>query len=148
DFVTFDFGARWEGYHSDLTRTVVVGQASAEQRKVYATVLEAQLAALAAIRPDAEAKQIDAIARDRISRAGYGERCGHGLGHGLGLEVRDGSGMSPRSEGKLAAGMVLTVEPGIYIDGWGGVRIEDNVVVTAEGCDLLTHAPKELLELG
>jgi Xaa-Pro aminopeptidase len=147
DFVTFDFGARWEGYNSDLTRTVVLGRASDEQRKVYMTVLGAQMAALGAIRAGAEAKQVDAVARDRIAAAGYGERFGHGLGHALGREVHDGGGMNSRSEMKLAAGMVLTVEPGIYINGWGGVRIEDDVVVTGEGCEILTHAPKELIEL-
>lgn len=147
DFVTFDFGTRIRGYSSDLTRTIVLGSASAKQREVYGIVLEAQLAALAAIRPGAEAKAVDAVARDLITARGYGDCFGHGLGHGLGREVHDHAGFSPRSEVVLAEGMVLTVEPGIYIDGWGGVRIEDDVVVRSEGCEILSQAPKELIEI-
>ncbi|MBI3911013.1 MAG: aminopeptidase P family protein [Armatimonadetes bacterium] len=147
DLVIFDFGATLNSYSSDLTRTMVVGQASERQRDIYAIVREAQAAAIAAIRPGVEAKQVDATARDLIAARGYGEQFGHGLGHSLGREVHDGPGLSPRSEFKLEAGMVFTVEPGIYIQGWGGVRIEDDVVVTKHGCDVLTTSPRELLEL-
>ena len=147
DLITFDFGARIGGYNSDLTRTVVLGAANARQREVYEVVLEAQLAALAAIRAGAEAKAVDAVARDLIAARGYGENFGHGLGHGLGRTVHDHTGFSTRSTVVLEAGMVLTVEPGVYLEGWGGVRIEDDVLVTHEGCEILTHAPKHLIEV-
>jgi Xaa-Pro aminopeptidase len=147
DFITFDFGARLHGYNSDLTRTVVLGQASEKQREVYQVVLDAQLAALAAIRPGLEGKTVDAVARDRIKAAGYGDHFGHGLGHGLGRQVHDHPGLSPKIEMTIEAGMVLTIEPGLYIEGWGGVRIEDDVLVTEAGCEALTHAPKGLIEV-
>lgn len=148
DFVTFDFGACRGGYFSDLTRTVVVGKASERQREIYEIVREAQAAALAAIRAGVLSKAVDAAARDLIAKRGYGDHFGHGTGHSLGRAVHDDGGFSPHQEPfPLAAGMVFTVEPGIYLDGWGGVRIEDDVVVTEEGCELLTHAPKQLIEL-
>lgn len=147
DFITFDFGATVGGYHSDLTRTVVLGQASDEQRTVYATVLEAQLAALDAIRPGVEGKAVDTVARDLITARGYGDRFGHSLGHGLGRHVHDHPALAQTSTLTLAPGMIVTVEPGVYIDGWGGVRIEDDVVVTENGREILTHAPKELIEV-
>ncbi len=145
DFVTLDFGARLNEYCSDLTRTVVLGEATDEQRKVYQTVLDAELKAIDAIKPGAAGKDVDAVAREYISQAGYGDYFGHGLGHSLGRSVHDGPGLSTRSEITLAAGMVMTVEPGIYIPDWGGVRIEDDVVVTDDGARVLTHAPKNLL---
>jgi len=147
DFVTFDFGAVVDGYCSDLTRTVVVGRASERQREIYAVVLRALEAAIAAIRAGVAGRDIDAVARERIAADGYGEYFGHGLGHQIGLEVHDGPGFSPRSEVTLAAGMVLTVEPGVYLPGWGGVRIEDDVLVTADGCEVLTRARRDLIEL-
>jgi len=147
DFITFDFGASVGGYHSDITRTVVLGRADEEQRKVYQVVLESQLAALAAIRAGAEGKAVDSAARDIITAAGYGDRFPHSLGHGLGRDVHDHPALSQRVELKLEPGMVVTVEPGVYIDGWGGVRIEDDVVVTEDGCEILTHAPKHLIEI-
>lgn len=147
DFITFDFGARIRRYPSDLTRTVVLGTATDRQREVYQTVLDAQLAAIAAIKPGADGKAIDSLARDLITARGYGERFSHGLGHGLGLHIHDHVAFSQRSELKLEPGMVLTVEPGIYLEGWGGVRIEDDVLVTDEGCEILTHAPKHLIEV-
>lgn len=147
DLVTFDFGARLEGYCSDITRTVVVGRATDRQREVYGVVREALAAATAAIRAGADARTVDAVARDLIAARGFGAHFGHGLGHGLGRAVHDHPGFSPRAELTLEAGMVLTVEPGIYIEGWGGVRIEDDVVVTADGCRVLTGTERELMEL-
>jgi Xaa-Pro aminopeptidase len=147
DFVTMDFGARWNGYHSDLTRTVVLGKASDRQREIYAIVREAQETGLRAIRAGVTGKDADAAARKVIEDRGYGDHFGHGLGHGLGRSVHDGGSLSPRSDTTLAAGMVMTVEPGVYIEGWGGVRIEDDVVVTETGCEVLTRSTKELLEL-
>jgi Xaa-Pro aminopeptidase len=147
DFVTFDFGAARGGYFSDLTRTIVLGRASDRQREIYGIVREAEEMALRTIRAGLEGKAVDAAVRDFITAHGFGENFGHGLGHGLGRKVHDHPGMSQRSETVLAAKMVLTVEPGIYIDGWGGVRIEDDVVVTDDGCEVLTRAPKDLIEL-
>lgn len=147
DLITFDFGARIEGYSSDLTRTVVLGPASDRQREVYGIVLEAELAAIAAIRPGASCRDVDAVARDLIAARGFGQNFGHGLGHGLGRSTHDHVAFSPRSTVVLEPGMVVTVEPGIYLDGWGGVRIEDDVVVTEHGCEILTHAPKALIQV-
>jgi Xaa-Pro aminopeptidase len=147
EFVTFDFGACRGGYFSDLTRTIVLGKANDRQREVYGIVAAAQQAALDAIRPGATGKEVDAKARDLITARGFGEKFGHGTGHGLGRDVHDHPGFSVQSELTLAAGMVLTVEPGIYIEEWGGVRIEDDVVVTGTGCEILTSAPKHLIEL-
>jgi Xaa-Pro aminopeptidase len=147
DFITFDFGARVQGYHSDLTRTVVLGKASDRQREVYQVVLDAQQAALSALRPGMTGKEADQVARDLITARGYGAQFGHGLGHGLGRRVHDGGGLSQRIEMTLEPGMVMTVEPGVYIDGWGGVRIEDDVVIREGGVEILTQAPKELIEI-
>ena len=148
DFVTLDFGARVAGYHSDLTRTVVLGPATDRQREVYHVVLDAQRAGLAAIRSGVDGKAVDTLVRDQIAAAGLGEYFPHSLGHGLGRTIHESPPLlSQRMECPLAAGNVVTVEPGVYIEGWGGVRIEDDVVVTDAGCEVLTHAPKELLEL-
>ncbi|HEV8353918.1 MAG TPA: Xaa-Pro peptidase family protein [bacterium] len=147
DFVTLDFGAIFRHYVSDCTRTVVLGEAGDRQREVYQIVLAAQQAALAGIRPGLSGKEADALARDVIAAAGYGEAFGHSLGHGVGLAVHEGPTLSPREEAVLAPGMVVTVEPGIYLAQWGGVRIEDLVVITETGCTPLTKAPKELLVL-
>jgi Xaa-Pro aminopeptidase len=147
DFITFDFGARLNGYVSDLTRTVVLGKATDRQREVYGVVLAAEQAAIAAIRPGAHGKAVDQVARDLIGARGFGEYFGHGLGHGLGRTVHDHVALSQRSELTLEPGMIVTVEPGIYIEGWGGVRIEDDVLVTETGCEVLTRAPRELIEV-
>ena len=147
DFVTLDYGALVHGYCSDITRTVVVGKASARQKKIYEIVKRAQRAAINKIRPGASTRAIDAAARNIISKAGYGARFGHGTGHGLGLEVHQGPSLSPRTDSRLIAGMIVTVEPGIYIPGFGGVRIEDDVRVTRSGHEVLTQAPKRLIEL-
>jgi Xaa-Pro aminopeptidase len=147
DFVTLDFGAMVAGYAADLTRTVCIGRADKRQKRVYETVLAAQTAAIEAMKPGIAGKAIDKIARDIITKAGYGKRFGHGLGHGIGLNVHDPGSLSARSEDTLQPGMVLTVEPGIYIPRWGGVRIEDDVLVTKTGHRVLTQSPKELIEL-
>lgn len=143
DLLKMDFGARFARYNADITRTVAIGKPDARQREVYDTVLEAQSKAIAAIRPGANCKDIDSIARDHIAAAGFGD-FGHGLGHSLGIEVHEEPRFSQTCDAVLEPGMVMTVEPGIYIAGWGGVRIEDDVLVTDTGCEILTHAPKGL----
>jgi Xaa-Pro aminopeptidase len=147
DFVTMDFGAKLHGYNSDITRTVVVGEALARHREVYGAVLEAQLAALDAVRPGVLAKDVDKIARDILASHDLAQFFGHGLGHGLGLLVHDGGRLSPTSSNILEEGQVWTIEPGVYIPGFGGVRIEDDVVVTGGGCEILTKSTKDLLVL-
>ncbi len=145
DFVTVDWGATVDGYNSDLTRTYAIGRADEKQREVYAVVLEAQQRAIAAIRPGRTGKEIDAIARDFITERGYGDAFGHGLGHSLGRSVHDGPGFSPRADTLvLQPGMVLTVEPGIYLENWGGVRVEEDILVRESGCEILTHLPNAL----
>lgn len=148
DFLTLDFGAMYNGYCSDITRTFVVGKATPEQRRVYETVQQAQLKTLSAIRPGIAGKDVDKVARDYITEQGYGERFGHGLGHGVGRMVHEGPSAGSKSEDTLAAGHVVTVEPGIYIPEWGGVRIEDMVVVTEAGYRNFYTFTKELVELG
>jgi Xaa-Pro aminopeptidase len=140
--VIFDVGAKLEGYCSDISRTVVAGGLEhADQRfgEVYATVRRAQLKALEGIRPGMTGQEADALAREVIREAGYGERFGHSLGHGVGLYIHEGPSLSPRSTDVLQAGMVFTVEPGIYLPGWGGVRLEQMVVLEAKGCRLLNR---------
>jgi Xaa-Pro aminopeptidase len=145
DFVTMDFGARLDGYNSDITRTVVVGEPTERHREVYTRVLEAQLASLDAMRPGVAARDVDAHARRVLGDlAPY---FGHGLGHGLGRLVHDVGRMNSSSEAILEPGQVWTVEPGVYIEGFGGVRIEDDVVVTESGIEVLTHSPKDLMAL-
>lgn len=147
DFVTFDIGARYQGYCADMTRTVVVGEADERQRAIYDLVLRAQEAALAAVRAGARAADVDAAARSVIADAGYGDAFGHGLGHGVGLDIHEAPALNPRSDDVLVEGMVVTIEPGVYLEGWGGVRIEDSVVVTASGYELLTFTRKDLMIL-
>ncbi|HLN13082.1 MAG TPA: Xaa-Pro peptidase family protein [bacterium] len=144
DFVTMDYGPVIEGYTADCTRTVVLGGPDARQREIYALVLEAQRAALAAVRAGVSSRAVDAAARSVIEAGGYGEAFGHGLGHGIGLEIHEGPSLSQRMDVPLEPGMVVTIEPGVYVPGWGGVRIEDDVVVTSDGGRVLTHAPKDL----
>lgn len=145
DVVLFDVGVQLDGYCSDLTRVVAVGAPEPEARAVYRVVLEAQRAGLAAVRPDRAARDVDAAARDLIAGAGYGDNFGHGLGHGVGLEVHEAPGVGPASEDALAAGNVVTVEPGIYLPGKFGVRIEDLVAVTHHGSRVLSAFPKDEL---
>lgn len=147
DFLTMDFGCTVNGYCSDMTRTVVTGSATDEQKKLYDVVLRAQLAALEAVRPGMKGCEVDEIARSVIRDAGYGEAFGHGLGHSVGLMIHERPCFSRQDENVIEPGMVITVEPGIYLEGKYGVRIEDLVVVTEDGCRNLTHSPKELLEI-
>ena len=147
DFLTMDFGCVYNGYCSDMTRTIVIGKASDKQKEIYGLVLEAQLAALDFIKAGLEGRQVDKIARDIIYNAGYEGCFGHGLGHSVGLFIHEEPRLSPREEEVLLPGMVETVEPGIYVRGFGGVRIEDLVEVTREGCINYSKSNKELLEL-
>lgn len=147
DFVTMDFGCVYEGYCSDMTRTVVVGKASEKQKEIYHIVLEAQLAALEGIRPGITGSSVDKIARDIIKNAGYEECFGHGLGHSVGLFIHENPRLSPLDETILEENMIETVEPGIYIPNVFGVRIEDMVVITKDGHRNLAHSAKELIEL-
>lgn len=147
DFVTMDYGALHKGYVSDITRTIAVGDPSGKLKEIYEVVLESQLRAMEQIRPGMTGIEADAIARDYITEKGYGEYFGHSLGHGIGLEVHEGPGLSKRSETKLEPGMVVTVEPGIYLPGIGGVRIEDDTVITETGNETLTHSTKDLIIL-
>jgi Xaa-Pro aminopeptidase len=144
DLVVFDMGAKLDGYCSDGTRTFAVGEPGERGREVYETVRAAQAAALDAVAAGLGGEALDAVAREAIAAAGYGERFGHGLGHGVGLEVHEAPRVSPRSEDVLATGEVVTIEPGIYLPGELGVRIEDFVVVTEDGCRNLSGLPKEL----
>jgi Xaa-Pro aminopeptidase len=145
DFVTMDFGATYKGYVSDITRTVVVGKPTERQKKVYALVRRAQKAAVNSIKPGKTGIAVDKTARSIIERAGYSKNFGHGLGHGFGLYVHEGPSLSTQSPDTLRKGMVVTVEPGVYFPGWGGVRIEDDVVVTANGVNVLNKAERGLI---
>lgn len=147
DFITMDFGAVYKGYHSDMTRTVGVGNISAEQRKIYEIVLSAQKASLETLKKGVSCKDADAAARDIIKNAGYGEYFGHGTGHGVGIEIHELPNLSPRSEAILEIGNIVTVEPGIYIPNKFGVRIEDMAIITESGYENLTNSPKELIIL-
>lgn len=147
DFVKLDFGALYDGYCSDITRTVVLGEPNEQQKHIYNIVLEAQLRALDHLKPGMSGKEADALARDLIREKGYGDQFGHSLGHGLGLYIHEAPRLSALSDDRLEPGMVVTVEPGIYIPGFGGVRIEDDVVITKSGIDILTRSTKELVIL-
>jgi Xaa-Pro aminopeptidase len=145
--VLIDWGARWGGYCSDLTRTVALGSMPAKIREVYKVVLDAQLAGIAAVAPGRSVREVDAIARRVIAKAGYGGQFGHGLGHGIGLDIHEQPTLGQRGEGVLEPGHVVTVEPGIYLPGVGGVRIEDDVLVTSGGSgghEVLSDLPKDL----
>lgn len=147
DFITFDFGATYNGYVSDMTRTIVVGKATSRQKKIYSLVLKSQKAGIRKIKAGVTGKAVDDVCRKIITNAGYGKNFGHGTGHGIGFYVHVGPRLSGLSDDKLKAGNVVTVEPGVYITGWGGVRIEDDVVVTKSGGKVLNNSPKNLLEV-
>lgn len=147
DFLTMDFGCVYEGYCSDMTRTIVIGKASQKQKEIYNLVLQAQLAALDFIKAGLQGKEVDQVARDIIYNAGYEGCFGHGLGHSVGLHIHENPRLSMLEEDILEAGMTETVEPGIYIKGFGGVRIEDLVVVTRDGHENFTFSNKKLIEL-
>ncbi|WP_424766178.1 M24 family metallopeptidase [Paenibacillus sp. sgz302251] len=148
EFVKLDFGAYYNGYCSDLTRTVVVGKPSEKHVEIYNIVLEAQLHALEHIKPGMSGREADALTRDIITKYGYGDQFGHGTGHGLGMEIHEAPRLSKLSETILTPGMTVTVEPGIYVPGFGGVRIEDDIVITETGIKILTSSPKDLITLG
>ena len=144
ELVVIDFGVRYEGYHSDETKTLILGRPDPSQKKIYDLVRRAQERAMKAVRPGASVRRIDAAAREVISRGGYGKFFGHGTGHGIGLAVHEPPAISPRGSGVVKEGMVFSIEPGIYLPGWGGVRLEDLVLVTDRGCEVLTYLSKEL----
>jgi Xaa-Pro aminopeptidase len=148
EWLLLDFGAQVEGYCADLTRTVVVGaRADERQRLIYGVVRQAQTRALEHLRSGMTGREADQLAREVIAQRGWGEAFGHSLGHGLGLEVHEAPRLSPTAEGVLPAGAVVTVEPGIYLPGWGGVRLEDDAYLTPEGAELLSDNRVELTEL-
>ena len=147
EWLLLDFGAQLDGYCADLTRTVVLGTAEPRQREVYGVVQQAQRVAREGIRPGMAGREADALARDLITAAGFGNAFGHSLGHGLGLEVHEAPRLAATAEEPLPAGAVVTVEPGIYLEGWGGVRLEDDVHLTADGPHCLSDGRTELLEI-
>ncbi|MCA1834174.1 MAG: M24 family metallopeptidase [Actinomycetota bacterium] len=145
DLIKLDFGATWGGYHSDMTRTIAFGRADDERRRIHGIVYDAQRMGVEAVKAGVACGTVDAASRDRVEAAGYG--FGHGTGHGIGLEVHEAPSVRKESVDILAAGMAVTVEPGIYLPGFGGVRIEDTVLVTDDGCEVLTNSPRELIEV-
>jgi Xaa-Pro aminopeptidase len=147
DFLKLDFGARIDGYCSDMTRTIVVGSATERHREIYSAVLAANEAGLAAVRAGVPATTVDAAARELLTQRGFGELFTHGVGHGVGLDVHELPTLGKASTDSLRGGAVVTVEPGVYVPGFGGVRIEDLVVVQDGGCRVLTRAPKDLIEV-
>ncbi|WP_147802875.1 M24 family metallopeptidase [Alkalicoccus halolimnae] len=147
ELVTLDFGAYYKGYCSDITRTVAVGKPDEKLLEIYNTVLEAQIRGVNGLKAGITGIEADALTRDYIKDQGYGDFFGHSTGHGMGMEVHEGPGLSFRSEQKLEPGMVVTVEPGIYVSGTGGTRIEDDVLITETGCRILSHSSKELVIL-
>ncbi|MBM4340317.1 MAG: aminopeptidase P family protein [Deltaproteobacteria bacterium] len=144
DFILIDFGLRLQGYHSDQTRTLVCGKPNSEQTKIYQIVKDAHDKAIEAIRPGIPFSEIDGVARNHIKQQGYGDYFGHGLGHGIGLAVHEDPAVNGENKGLIQEGMVFTVEPGIYIPNLGGVRIEDMILVTSQGAELLSYLPREL----
>ncbi len=147
EFVLLDFGAVWNGYHSDMTRTLCVGKPSEEMERVYNIVLEAQLAGLEAAKAGVTGRELDRISRSIIEKSSYGDCFGHSLGHGVGMEIHEAPNLSQRNEFPLNEGAVVTIEPGIYLAGKFGVRIEDFVILTENGCENLTKCAKKLISL-
>jgi Xaa-Pro aminopeptidase len=144
DFILIDFGSGFQGYHSDQTRTVICGKPTSQQQKIYQIVKEAQNKAIERVRPDIPLHEVDAAARDHIREQGYKEYFGHGTGHGIGLAVHEDPFVNSENKGLAHEGMLFTIEPGIYLPGWGGVRIEDMIRVTSHGAEVLTYLPNEL----
>ncbi len=147
DMVTLDYGAYYKGYVSDITRTLAVGEPEAKLKEIYEIVLEAQLRGMDGIKPGITGREADALTRDYIAEKGYGDYFGHSTGHGIGLEVHEGPGLAMKSDIVLEPGMVVTCEPGIYIPGLGGVRIEDDTLITKDHNEALTHSTKDLIIL-
>ncbi|MCA9267685.1 MAG: aminopeptidase P family protein [Planctomycetales bacterium] len=146
DFVLIDWGARFDGYASDLTRVLVTGKISPKLQKVYEVVATAQARAIEKIKAGVSMQEVDDAARGLIAQRGYGKRFGHGLGHGIGLAIHEDPRLGPNEDRALEAGMVITIEPGVYLPGWGGVRLEDDVLVTRKGAEVLTSCPRNLEE--
>jgi Xaa-Pro aminopeptidase len=144
DLILLDFGSDYRGYHSDQTRTMVCGKPSAEQQKIYQMVKDAHDKAIEAVRPGTPICEVDQAARDSIRNQGYGDYFGHGTGHGIGLAVHEDPAVNRENQDLLREGMVFTIEPGIYVPDWGGVRIEDMVRVTSQGAEVLTYLPTDL----
>ena len=143
DFTLIDWGLNYQGYASDLTRMLLTSKTPPKLVEIYDVTLAAQQAAIEQIKPGIDAKVVDSTAREFIAAAGFGDQFNHGLGHGIGLNIHEGPRLSPSFEGVLQSGMVVTVEPGIYLPGFGGVRIEDDVLITDDGCEVLSNLPKE-----
>jgi Xaa-Pro aminopeptidase len=148
DLIVFDWGCRYNGYPSDITRMVVLGKATPRQKEIFQIVKEAQQNALDAVRTGVSVAELDKIARDHITQAGYGPEFGHPLGHGLGLDIHSFPRVTQTLNYQLPTNTVITIEPGIYIPGWGGVRLEEDVRITPNGADILTTLPRELMEVG
>jgi len=142
DMVLFDFGVKYKNYCSDMSRMIFTASPKTKQRKIYNIVLEAQLKSLQAVKAGIKVKQLDKIARDYITKRGYGDNFGHALGHGVGINIHEAPSFNSKNNKKLEEGMIITIEPGIYLEGWGGIRIEDMVVVTKNGSELLTYSKK------
>ena len=147
DLITFDLGACVDGYNSDITRTVVLGPASDRQRETYEQLLKAQCACVEAMKPGINGKDVDGLARTVLDEKDLAQHFGHGLGHGLGALVHDTGRLSPTVDQDIEVGQIWTIEPGVYIEGFGGMRIEDDIVITENGCDVLTAFPKHLIEI-
>ena len=147
DFIVIDAAAKYAGYHADMTRTPVVGEATDKHHEIYAIVKEAQQRGCDTAKAGVSCKVVDAATRDYIGEMGYGEYYTHGTGHGLGLEIHTSPRFSPMSEDILAENNVMTIEPGIYLAGWGGVRIEDDVIINKDGCEILNKTTKDLVVL-
>jgi len=145
EFVIFDFGVTVGGYASDMSRTLFVGKPAEKHLEIWKVVMEAQQAAINILRAGVNGAKVDAAARKVMGKKGWSENFGHGLGHGVGIEPHEAPLLSPKGKEKLVSGMVVTVEPGIYFKGWGGVRIEDMVLVTDDGCEVLTHSAREMI---
>lgn len=147
ELVTFDIGCFYKGYSSDMTRTIALGEIDTRLKKIYNIVLEAQISGVEAAKAGMTGKELDSVCRDSITKAGYGEYFKHGTGHGLGLDVHEGPRVSQKNDKPLELGACVTVEPGVYINGLGGVRIEDDIILTEDGCIILNEFPKELITL-
>jgi Xaa-Pro aminopeptidase len=147
DLIVIDFGCRWEGYNSDETVTCVVGKPVSDQVRIHAAVYDAHMRAVDSLRPGCSVKEVDRVARKTIDDAGYGKYFMHGLGHGVGLEIHEPPFLSPLGRGKLEEGMVFTIEPGVYVEGLGGVRLESLVYLGGDGPEILSRMPKDLISV-
>ena len=147
DMITLDFGAYYKGYCSDITRTFAIGEPDPKMKEIYDIVLKAQIKAIDEIKPGLTVKEADALSRNYIEAKGYGEHFGHSLGHGIGLDIHEGPLLSQKASGHLQVNNCVTIEPGIYVDGLGGVRIEDDILITENGCEVFTKCTKDLIIL-